>query len=46
MKDKLVGGGGGGGLVGSGGAGAGCSAWGINDQIMPRVREFHKFIFQ
>ena len=24
----------------------GCSTWGINDQIMLRVGEFHKYIFQ
>ena len=41
---KFIWGEGGWGLVGGGGAG--CSAWGINDQIMPRVREFYKYIFQ
>ena len=23
----------------------GCSTWGINDQIIPRMGEFHKYIF-
>lgn len=23
-----------------------CFKWGINDQITPRAREFHKYIFQ
>ena len=31
---------------GGDGGGGGCSTWGFNDQIMTKVREFYKYIFQ
>ena len=33
-------------LLQGGWGGGGCSTWGFNDQIMTKVREFYKYIFQ